>query len=176
MMKKLLLATSLAAVIAIPASAIAAADGTITFTGEITNTTCAISVNGSASANTAVTFDPVSATSLTTNGAVGAEKPITMSLTDCQNPTENVRAVFDSAHTDPTTGNLANTGTAGNVQVQLLDSTRSAINLNNPQSSGPSFNIVDGKASLHYYARYFATDQVTGGDVNTLVNYSLSYF
>lgn len=175
-MEKTLLASSLIAVIAFPISAAMAADGTITFTGEITNTTCNISVNGRNS-STEIKFDPISVSALSKAGEVANEQPVTLALTNCQNPTENVRALFNSTETDNSTGNLKNRGTATNVQVQLLDKSRKPIHLGDgSQSSGPSFKIVNEMATLNYFARYYATAKVDGGDVDTVVNYSLSYF
>ena len=175
-MKKVLLVSSLMTVIALPIPAAMSADGTITFTGEINNTTCNISFNGRNS-STEITFDPISASALSKAGEVANEQPVTLSLTNCQNATENVRAMFESNETDNSTGNLKNKGTASNVQVQLLDNSHSPIRLGDgSQSNGPSFKIENDMATLNYFARYYATDKVDGGDVNTMVNYSLSYF
>lgn len=175
-MKKTLMAGSLFTILAAPISAAMASDGTITFTGDISDTTCNISVNGKNS-STEIKFDPISSSALSSAGEVANEKPITLSLTNCTNPTENVRALFESAQTDYSTGNLSNKGTATNVQVQLLDNQHMPIKLGDgSQTNGPSFKIVDSIATLNYYARYYATGKVAGGNVDTLVNYSLSYF
>lgn len=175
-MNKTLLATSMIAVLSLPIQAAIAADGTITFTGDITNTTCNISVNGRNSSTTIV-FEPISVSALSKAGEVANELPVTLTLTNCQNPTENVRALFDSAETDSITGNLKNKGSATNVQVQLMDNTRKPIKLGDgSQANGPSFKIVNELATLDYFARYYATDKVEAGDVSTVVNYSLSYF
>lgn len=175
-MKKRLLATSMIAALALPVTSTMAANGTITFTGDISNTTCNISVNGRNSSTT-ITFEPISASALSKAGEVANELPVTMALTNCQNPTENVRALFDSTETDSITGNLKNKGSATNVQVQLMDNGRKPIKLGDgSQVNGPSFKIVDDMATLNYFARYYATDKVEAGDVSTVVNYSLSYF
>lgn len=175
-MKKRLLATSMIVALALPIPATMAANGTITFTGDISNTTCNISVNGRNSSTTIV-FEPISASALSKAGEVANELPVTMTLTNCQNPTENVRALFDSTETDSITGNLKNKGSAANVQVQLMDNSRKPIKLGDgSQVNGPSFKIVDDMATLNYFARYYATDKVEAGDVTTAVNYSLSYF
>ncbi|MFK8258056.1 fimbrial protein [Erwinia sp. AnSW2-5] len=175
-MKKRLLANSIIAALALSATSTIAANGTITFTGDISNTTCNISVNGRNSSTTIV-FEPISASALSKAGEVANELPVTMSLTNCQNPTEHVRALFDSTETDSITGNLKNKGSATNVQVQLMDNSRKPIRLGDgSQVNGPSFNIVNDMATLSYFARYYATDKVDAGDVSTVVNYSLSYF
>ncbi|NNS07415.1 fimbrial protein [Erwinia sp. JH02] len=175
-MKKRLLATSMIAALALPVPAVIAANGTITFTGDISNTTCNVSVNGRNSSTTIV-FEPISASALAKAGEVANEQPVILTLTNCQNPTENVRALFDSTETDSMTGNLKNKGSAANVQVQLMDNNRKPIKLGDgSQASGPSFKIVDDLATLNYFARYYATDKVEAGDVSTVVNYSLSYF
>lgn len=176
-MKKILLITSLTATIALPVFSASAYDGTITFNGTITNTTCNVSVNGG-NKSTTVRFDPISISALSKQGEVAGEKPVNMNLTNCQNASQNVRSLFESAATDNTTGNLKNiNGSAGNVQVQLLDSSHQPINLaDGTQSNSPAFTIKDDMATLNYFARYYATDAVTAGEVDTLVNYSLSYF
>lgn len=175
-MKKRLLVASAIVTLALPIQATMAANGTITFTGDISNTTCNISVNGRNSSTTIV-FEPISASALSKAGEVASELPVTLTLTNCENPTENVRALFESPETDSITGNLKNKGSATNVQVQLMDNSRQPIKLGDgSQANGPSFKIVDNMATLDYFARYYATDKVEAGDVSTVVNYSISYF
>lgn len=175
-MKTSLFRASFIAASLLPVFSVAAYDGVLTFKGEITNTTCKISVNGNGS-TTEIIFPPISVTALPAVGSVANAQPIVMQLSECQNATTNARALFESVSADPVTGNLVNIGTARNVQVQLLDQDRQKILVNDPsQNQGPSFKIKDNAATLKYFAQYFAVDKVVGGNVYSQVNYSISYF
>ncbi|PRE84487.1 fimbrial protein, partial [Burkholderia gladioli] len=58
-----------------------AADGTITFMGNVTAQTCTINGNGSGSKNFTVTLPTVSASSLATAGATAGATPFNIALT-----------------------------------------------------------------------------------------------
>jgi major type 1 subunit fimbrin (pilin) len=130
-----------------------AADGTITITGTLSNTTC--SINGKASgtaADVAVTLPTVSAGTLSAAGAVaGTSSPtgITMALTP-----------------------------ATNVEVRLLNASMQPINivtgLNN-DIAGNGATITTGSANLKYFAQYYATGKATAGNVSTNVQYTMQY-
>ena len=160
-----------------------AADGTITITGSIADTTC--SINGVASgtqANLPVTLQPVTSGSLSAAGATAGtsnQADMQLKLTGCGGTATKAIARFENGSTvDPTTGNLINSGTATNVQVRLLNAQMAPINIAtsaNNVSGVNSATIAAGAATVGYFAQYYATGKATAGTVNTTVQYSMQY-
>ena len=99
-----LAALAVAAFAALPLSA-AASDGTITFAGSVTGTTCTVSVNGGAATN-AVQLPSVAAIQLATKGAVSGKTNVVISLSQCQGSATQARAFFEAGpNVDSTTFN-----------------------------------------------------------------------
>ncbi|MFM0730245.1 fimbrial protein [Paraburkholderia sediminicola] len=163
-----------------------AADGTISITGTLSNTTC--SINGKASgtaADMSVTLPTVSAGALSTAGAVaGTSGPtgITMALTGCTGAATKAVATFENGSTvDQTNGYLTNqalSSPATKVEVRLLNASMQPINivtgLNN-DIAGNGATITTGSANLNYFAQYYATGKATAGPVSTSVQYTMQY-
>ena len=165
-----------------------AADGTMTFTGTITDTTC--SINGMASgtpADVAVTLPTVSASTLASAGSVaGTSSPTQMvlALTGCSGTATKAVATFENGPTvDQTTGNLSNQTAAGsggakNVQVRLLNASLLPIDITTGSNNDIANNgtaISGGTGNLKYFAQYYATGAATAGAVNTSVQYTMQY-
>ncbi|MGQ7933290.1 fimbrial protein [Paraburkholderia sp. D1E] len=163
-----------------------AADGTITFTGTVSDTTC--SINGTASgspADFAVVLPTVSAGTLAAQGAVaGTSSPtdITLALSGCSGTATKAVAAFENGSTvDQTTGYLTNqavSGAAANVEVRLLNASLQPINVTtglNNDISTTGATISGGSANLKYFAQYYATGKATPGAVNTSVQYTMQY-
>ncbi|MFM0727326.1 fimbrial protein [Paraburkholderia strydomiana] len=172
------LATALAAAFTMPAVS-HAADGTITFTGQITSQTCTISGNGGGK-NFTVTLPTVSTSALATAGTTAGRTPFNIALSNCTPNSGNVSTYFEPGATvDTTTGQLVNaSGTATNVEVGLLNGDSSAITLGAAQASQNSkaVALASGAATLKYFAQYVATNGAsTAGTVNTTVMYSIVY-
>nr|WP_071580183.1 fimbrial protein [Pseudomonas aeruginosa] len=118
------------------------AANTITFSGEVTDQTCQVAVNGFTDPTVILDSVPVSAL----DGAVGrsaGETAFTLQLTDCVAPTadEHFTTLFQA--TNPSAaGNLVNTAASGatGVALQLLDSV-----------GGNPVDLAGGAAG--YYAR-----------------------
>ena len=75
-------------------------------------------------------------------------------------------------------GNLKNaTGTATGVEVQLLNSDFSNINLAGAAGSQNSAQatLSSGAATLNYYAQYYATAAAGAGSVATSVQFTMLY-
>ncbi|MCC7597903.1 type 1 fimbrial protein [Janthinobacterium sp. FW305-129] len=173
------LAALIAAASAMPALA-HAADGTITFTGQVTAQTCTI--NGGAGKDFTVALPPVSASSLSIDGATAGRTPFKIVLTACTSATGNVSAYFEAGTTiDTATGRLKNAaGTATKVQIGLLNSdlTNTAIVLGAAQAAqnSQSVAIASNTATLNYFAQYVASGGAAGvGTVSTSVMYTMSY-
>lgn len=160
-----------------------AADGTITFTGTVSDTTCSINgVTSGSPADIAVTLPPVPAGALTSTGETAGTTTagaIQMQLTGCSGTATKAIANFENGTTvDQTTGNLINSGSAGNVQVQLLNTNMNPINVTTNSNNQLTTNgdaILGGAATLKYFARYYATGKATAGTVNTSVQYTMQY-
>lgn len=156
----------------------AAADGTITFTGNVTAQTCTIN-GGGANNNFTVALPTVSASSLAAAGQTAGRTPFKIALTACTPATGTVHTFFEPGPTtDLATGNLiVATGGASNVEIGLLNSNFSAIKAGAADASQNSQTaaITAGSATLNYYAQYTATGAATAGAANSSVMYTLSY-
>ncbi|TDY20291.1 major type 1 subunit fimbrin (pilin) [Paraburkholderia sp. BL6665CI2N2] len=163
-----------------------AADGTLTFTGQVTDTTC--SINGNApgtAADLAISLAPVAAGSLATLGAVAGTTnagDITFNLTGCSGAATKAIVGFENGATvDQATGYLTNQaaiGGATNVEVRLLNASMQPINITNDSNNNTQQNaatITGGAATLTYFAQYYATGAATPGPFNTSIQYSMFY-
>ena len=154
-----------------------ASDGTITFNGRISASTCAVTP---ASGTIAVTLPTLSVNTLGSSGAFAGATRFAIAISGCAGGSEtNANAFFEAGtNVDAITGRLKNTGTATNVDLQLLTAAGAVINLSN--ASGAQYtpqtnNIVSNAATLEYAVRYYATAQSTAGTVISSVTYSVVY-
>lgn len=173
-------AASALMLIAIGANVHAASTGTITFNGELTATTCDVPVNGSGPSAT-VGLPTLSVADLATPGVPGGTTKFTMALSNCAGTLTTASAFFEAGPTvDLVSGRLNNTGTAGNVQLQLLDGSSSTLA---PINVGDSAQVDDtiyrdvsgGTATLPYAVQYYPTAAPTAGSVVSNVVYSIQY-
>nr|WP_219816766.1 fimbrial protein [Citrobacter amalonaticus] len=160
-----------------------AADGTITINGQITDTTCTISVDGGSNDAT-VTLPTVSASTLSSPGATAGATPFTISLSNCSGTSINTASTYfePGAYVDSTTGRLNIDSTAADaatfVQVQLLNADRNAIVAGASAANGQNdipVSIASGNGTLNYFAQYYATGTSTAGSVTTQVDYTMVY-
>ncbi len=170
-MNKLLLVAAAGLSIAALSSPASATDGTITITGTVQASTCTVNSGGAV----AVLLPSVATTSLAANGATAGLKAFTIGLT-CS-AAGNATAYFEAGPNIDTSGRLKNNGTAGNVQVQLLNSTSGVINLANGSTlqNNPLTPVASGANNLNYFAQYYATGAATAGSVSTSVVYTMQY-
>lgn len=159
-----------------------AADGTINFNGELVNQTCTIAVDGVVTPAVAtVTLPTISTSLLTTAGQAEGRTGFNIQLTSCVGAATTAAAFFNSGSTvDPVSGNLNNmTGTATNVQLQLVDAQGGAIIQagNTNQKTQTTRNTIDasGAANMPYAVQYFATGATTPGTVVSSVTYNVDY-
>ena len=171
-MKTRLIAVALLAVLI---QAAKASDGTITFTGALQNATCTITGGG----NLNVTLPTLSTATLATAGATGGDTLFNIALTGCSAGIATASAFFEAgANTDATTGRLNSTGTAGNVQIQLLNSTGSVVNVAAVTVAGQgtqAATITSNAGTQSFIARYYATGATTAGTVASSVTYLMVY-
>ncbi|MEI7035470.1 fimbrial protein [Fulvimonas yonginensis] len=156
-------------------------DGTITITGTIVGQTCKVDGKsfGTPDAIT-VALPTVLTSNLSSAGATAGQKQFSINITGCDSALSMVRTYFSGSNIDSTTGNLSNTGTAGNVQVQLLNSDNTAIDLKGADAAAQKSQVANldssGNATLQYSARYIANGgAASAGNVNTSVQFTMVY-
>ncbi|ECB7890588.1 fimbrial protein [Salmonella enterica subsp. enterica serovar Sandiego] len=159
--------------------------GKITFTGTITNSPCDIAPGDDA---ITVPFGQISYRKLNAADATTDSKPFTIHLQNCAFDPNNpdvagsagqMSKVTVSFSGTADTGNKAyiSTGSAQHVGVQLLKSDNtSLITPNTPMPDGEAQQLKAGNNELNFFARLIAlTADVTPGDVNASVTYTLKY-
>lgn len=154
-----------------------ASDGTITFSGAVTGSTCTVQLNGGSASGT-VTLPTVSTSALTSAGSTAGSTPFTLDVSNCtfSGGLTAVTAYFEAgANVDGTTGRLTNTGGAGNVQLQLYLGSNYASKVAAGQSSQNTATPLTGTGQLRYGVEYYATGTATAGSVASTVTYSLIY-
>ena len=183
MNKTLLFAAIAAAAVslaAIPTTA-AASDGTVNFTGSVLAQTC--TVNGNATGNPVVgdlALPQVQAAQLVASGAIAGATPFTIVINGCDSALSTVATQFSGSNINTATGNLKNTAAGGatNVELQLLNSDSSVINLRGAtaaaQGSKPA-TLVAGAATLGYIAQYRSLGSASAGAVASNVTFTMIY-
>ncbi|CAB3851167.1 putative fimbrial-like protein YbgD [Achromobacter insuavis] len=192
MFKKTLLATATTAVLLGPVAAFAAGDfgqGTITFTGSVTEAPCTISP---ADSNLAVDMGQVSKKDLTATGKFSTSVPINIHMTGCtfdpdpappggtgnaNGKLSKIGVTFIGTSATPNSGHLTNTGNAPNVVVQLLDKDNTTpIKIGTAPTAANAQQMTAGGNVLNFFARLMATGAGAAGSINSTVTYSLTYF
>lgn len=184
-MNKSIITLSLAAVLGLAAvSAQADSTGTITFNGELTDTTCDVDIE-TQGASATVTLPTVGINELVNPGDVSGRTSFNMNLTNCTVGTVGghtlVAAFFQPGNTvNLGTGRVKNmTGSATNVSLQVLDASNSyaVINMGNTdQVANTSYeDMSGGSALLPYAVQYYAEGAAGAGTVASSVVYNLMY-
>ncbi|WP_241613712.1 fimbrial protein [Rosenbergiella epipactidis] len=181
-MKKMIIASSVIALLGMANIAHAASTGTIKFQGQLTDSTCDVDIEGQGPDATIV-LPTVSTNLLTQTGNTTGKTGFNMSLSNCTvnaaGPS-TVSAFFQTGATvDQSTGRLKSTGEAQNVTLQLLDGSKGLT----PIKVGSSSQVNDtayvdmksGSATLPYAVQYYAESATTAGSVASSVVYNLQY-
>lgn len=154
-----------------------ASDNTITFMGEVSDETCSISVNGE-DASPVVLLPTVSATALNASQVAGAT-PFDIGVSGCTGSASGVKisTVFVGNNINATTGNLASTGTAGDVEIQILDTTDTAIDFRSAFTGSGDLALAANQtsATATYKAQYYTGGSATSGTVVASLQYAVSY-
>ncbi len=147
-----------------------AVDGTVNVNGSVSSATCTITTSG-----TTVTLPNVSRTSLAGAGQVAGLTPWSVSVSACNAVTMNT--YFEPGATINASGRMINSGTATNVDGQLLNSAQTAINMSLTYGSqGTSPVTLSGNAATQqFYVRYYATGVATAGTFVSSFTYTLVY-
>lgn len=160
-------------------SAAMAAEGTINFNGELKAETCQVSVGGGG--NSTVTLPTLATSELAESGKVAGLTAFNIKLSNCSAALKTAAAFFQSGGSvDPSNGNLKNSGSATNVQLQLVDATNGKpIKAGSgEQLTNTSRIALDGKslsADLPYAVQYVAQAATGPGTVVSSVTYNIDY-
>lgn len=174
-MKKTVLAMAMAGVVTMGMmNAAQAADGTINFTGEITDQTCTVAPD---SVTKAVNLGKVAASALSgTVGTKASPTRFTLNLTNCPATATATTVKFDGVR-DANNADLLQitpgTGVATGVGIEIADKNGTAIPLYTASSEYP---LVVGANALDFVARYVSTNAtVTTGAANSVSQFTLNY-
>lgn len=197
-LKRAMAVAGITTAIALPMSS-HASDGTITFAGAVTASTCTLSVNGASNNGTAtVTLPTVDTAALTGStpkktaagtffsiGVSGCSAVADIGLGTPAAPT-HVAIYFEAGPTvDQATGGLINTTGAGysNVEVMLYNASGSTVVgtqvMPGTGTNQPTALTIASGGTQWFYAGYSTSGAgvggATAGAVSTQVTYSLIY-
>lgn len=176
---KTLLPVAFGATVLLSSAAFADAANTITFKGEVTEQTCSVTVNGS-SARPVVLLPTVSKSDLAAATDTAGLTTFTLGVSGCTVDTADLQIKTLFIGTNVTSsGNLENSGTATNVELQLMtDATgTSPIDLSNPTAIAGMTVLAGETTAEHDYAvqYYTPTGSAGAGTVVGVVQYAISY-
>ncbi|MCW1833806.1 type 1 fimbrial protein [Pantoea ananatis] len=150
---------------------------TINFQGEVSDETCSVAINGNES-SPVVLLPTVSKADLDTSGKTAGKTDFTVGLTGCSGSatTTQISTVFVGNNVSAA-GNLTNTGSAENVEIQMLDTAGTVINLTGgfTGSGDLSLSANETEKSATYGAQYFSTRVATSGTVAASIQYAITY-
>lgn len=155
------------------ASTAFAADGTINFVGNITDTACQVS---SASATQTVELGTVSSKAFSVSGDTAAAKRFTINVSSCPDSISSATIRFDGPANAANNQILALSSgqTATNVGVAIYEND-SATLIPLLQESAPQTLVKDNN-QLSYVAKYYATATgVTAGTANASATFTITY-
>lgn len=163
--------------ILLPGYAQADSANTINFQGEVSDETCSVEINGNAS-SPVVLLPTVSKADLSASGQTAGKTDFTVGLTGCTGTsTETKISTVFVGNNVSAAGNLSNTGTAENVEIQLLDTTGADINLTGGYVGSGDLTLATGETekSATYSAQYLSTGVATAGTVTASMQYAITY-
>lgn len=172
-MKKTLITLALVAS-GFVASSVYAADGTVNFVGEITDSACIVD---STSQTLQVTLGKVAATSFNGAGSYSAATQFKLVLKDCPTGATTATVKFDGTSVANDNSVLALTpGGATGVGVELSDASQHVVNL---FTNSAPYTLATGAGSstdLDFTARYKALGSaIEPGVANASVQFSIIY-
>ena len=151
-----------------------AADGTIHFTGSITDQTCTVD---SGSQNLNVDLGTVAQTAL--DGASGMKASptrFTLTLTDCPDTVTGANVKFDGTSDGVNQSLLAldsGTGIATGVGIEIADKNGTPIPLH---TASTNYDLAEGSNTLDFVARYVSTGTAVGtGTANGTSQFTINY-
>lgn len=188
-MKLQSLIASLAVVLSLLSAGVMAADGSISYTGEVAASACRVLGAGSGnfiSTNATVNLPNVSVGALNAIGEYDGHTSFKILLAGCKTQAglSNVYTAFSTTSPAATDSNvMANTETTSPAQgigLAILDSTFSQIDLNGGPRRDRDYPLPTTESSLVMELNYAVAYKVlalpvTAGGVRGQVNYTISY-
>ncbi|WP_075182350.1 fimbrial protein [Pantoea sp. 1.19] len=151
-----------------------AADGTIQFTGNITDTACVVET---ASSSQTVALGTVASTAFSSAGSTAGAKPFTINLSNCPAAVTSAAVRFDGSLNTANSSILAlNSGEdAANVGVAIYEQDSSTlIPIGSDSASFPL--SASGINTLNFVAKYYATATPVGaGSANATASFTIAY-
>ncbi|QXX82248.1 fimbrial protein [Providencia sp. R33] len=173
-MKKNIIATLIATSSIFAINNAFAADGTIDFTGEITDQACELAASSDA---LKVNLGKVSKTALPSTGSTASATKFTIKLINCPATvtTASVKFDADSYLGDDTVIKLKEeAGVATGVGIQITDDLNTIVPLFTASKNYPLKQNVEN--NLDFRARYIAkSDTVTTGPANGTATFTINY-
>ncbi|ATM00996.1 fimbrial protein [Aeromonas sp. CA23] len=169
----------MATVVVVSASmnANATSGNTIQFIGEVSEQTCSVTVDGQSS-TPVVVLPNATAEELKALGDTAHLTRFTIGVTGCAAPVsvQNFKTLFVGNNLT-VDGRLGNTGTAGNVTLQVVDPDASTIQLDLTGKGIPGLVLQAGEtaASHDFAVQYYAEGRASGGSVLGSLQYAVSY-
>jgi major type 1 subunit fimbrin (pilin) len=152
---------------------------TITFKGEVTEQTCEVTVNG-VNARPVVLLPSVAKSKLAAAASSAGLTAFTLGVTGCTVDADalNIKTVF-VANNMTERGNIANTGTAQNVELQLMTNSAGTtpVDLRNAGAVAGITVAAGSTTGEHDFAvQYFSPNgSAKAGTVVGTVQYAVSY-
>jgi len=160
-------------------SAVRAQSGTITFVGQIVESTCSVTPIGSigtSGSSFTVALPDTGHQRLGTRGARSDAVEFGLQIGTTQHPCHRPRVGghFIDAGDTTAEGRLANRGNAKHVDILLQDVVGADLDL---RRHAGDVAVIDaaGTGALRWKARYHATDPVHPGSVASRIQYLLDY-
>lgn len=152
-----------------------AADGTVSFTGNITQSGCVVS--NATNKTITVPMGNYSSSAFAKPGDTAGPKPFQINLTGCA--TGSVKLRFDGTAVPGNTGllQLSSTATAPYVGIQIMDAaTQAAYTIGDSSAITAQAVGSDGSLQLKLVARYVAIKTgVPTGAANANTDFSIEY-
>lgn len=175
-MKNGLKAVSLASALTMICAGVHASDGTISFTGSITDTACTMDIG----AGNKITVDlgEVAKSSFSGVGSTSTSTAFDIKVKSCPSAVTAATVKFDGIDYSGDNTALAldtpETGTAATgVGVQLMDSANKVVPL---QTASSSYTLKEGDNTLPFTASYIQkAATVTSGTANATAQFTLNY-
>ena len=158
----------LCAMLCLAAEAVQAADVTITINGQVVAEPCTITTT---TAN--VSLGTLSTSNLQSAGSVSDWKTVALELTDCPVGTSSVTATFTGT-SDSTGTYFLNQGTAGNIAVQLADSSGNNITNGGTLTSAVSDSTLATTFNLEVRA-VSSAGSATQGSIQSVVDVTYTW-
>lgn len=152
----------------------------VTVFGELKSPTCDIRIDGGTS-DSRVALPATTVAKLASTAMVDGTTPFVMTLSGCDT-TNAVTPYFQNTQSTINAqgrlNNIAPTGAAQHVELQLLNSNASPINLSldeNSQNAAPATVPTGGTANFAFSIQYYATATASAGAVSSTLTYVLRY-